>query len=162
MSLPKWALRKAGIEDYAKVNAAVQKGVADFQFLHRNRLKAWMSQHGWKKSWFFPEEAFAKQASADKQKYETALNAGIVEIRIPIEEHKMGAEVLRDMDDLYVNREWDTLANDLKQYIVLLKYGVKIEAEGSYFSSAGNFYNWLHTRYPALEDAVDDWILDAR
>lgn len=162
MSLPKWALRKAGREDYAKVNEAVQKGLADFQFQHRNRLKAWMSQHGWKKSWFFPEEAFAKQASADKQKYETAINAGIVDIRIPIEEHKIGAEELKDMDDLYGNREWDSVAHELKQYIVLLKYGVKVEVDGSIFSSTGNFYNWLHERYPVLEEAVDDWIMDAR
>ncbi len=162
MAFPNWALRKASIEDFSRLGPAMEKGVAVIKFRDRAGLKQWMSQHGWKKSWFFLEEAFKKQISTERDKLETALNSGIVDIKIPVDRHVVGSKDLNDMDQSYESQEWDSVAGDLRQYVILLKNGVEVEVEGKTFSSAGNFYTWLHKRYPVLEEAVDDWILDAK
>ena len=97
-----------------------------------------------------------------------ALNKSGINIHIPIKEHTLTIETLKELDALYEEREdmgvlgrrptgWGTLVTKLRKIRRLVEAGVKVKIEGTQtvLNTWQSFYNWAHGRYHMLEDGYD-------
>lgn len=119
------------------------------------------------------EKAFIAKLFESDENFSLALNESGISIHIPIKEHTLTIERLKEWDALYEEREemgplgqrptgWGTLVSELREIRHLVEVGVTVNVEGTQtvLTSWESFYGWAHGRYHMLEDGYDSWIGD--
>jgi hypothetical protein len=88
-------------------------------------------------------------------------------------EYIITIEMLKELDEMYEyveditpvlkrHRDWGALVEALRDIRRRVEAGVTVRIEGTetVLTEWGNFYEWAHGRYHALEDGYDRWIGD--
>ena len=173
--LPAWALQKVSpdVHDFFKVRQMHLDGRTQIQMPDLKGLKGWAKSHGWPIPWFGFEKAILAKLFESKETFSLALNDSGIILLIPIEEHTLTLEQLKELDALYDEREdlgalgrrptgWGTLVDSLREIRRLVEAGVKVKIEGTQtvLTTWQSFYDWAHGRYHMLEDGYDSWIGD--
>ena len=159
MKVPAWALRKAQAPDRAFAHDCVNKGNYKLELPGNKATRHWMEARGWRHPLIGLESSFLEQLLSDDEHFQTALKDGIMILWVPVERYVMSETELRDYDETYKERRFDTVVSGLKEYRYAIDAGVEVEIDFTKFTSSGTFYNWVHKRYPLLEEGADDWLL---
>ncbi len=174
-NLPAWAKQKVTPEEYSfsEVDDLYRQGKTQIQLPDLKELKSWAKSHGWPRPWFGFEEAFIARLFESNETFTLAINESGINIFVPIKEHTLTVERLKELDALYEQREdmgvlghrptgWGTLVSELRVIRRLVEAGVKVKVEGTQtvLNTWQSFYNWAHGRYYMLEDGFDSWIGD--
>lgn len=173
--IPAWAKQRVlpDVADSFKVSRLHRQGRTQIQLPDLKKLRGWAKFHGWPTSLFGFKEAFIAKLFESNETLSLALNESGINIYIPIEEHTLTLEALKELDALYEETEdmgimgrrpihWGTLVNKLRGIRHLVEAGVKIKVEGTdtVLTTWQEFYSWAHGRYHMLEDGYDSWIGD--
>jgi hypothetical protein len=174
-NIPAWAKERVSlnVHDFSEVHRLHRRGRTQIQLPNLKELKGWAKSHGWPTPWFGFKEAFITKLFESNETFSLALNESGINIHIPIKEHILTIETLKELDALYEETEdrgalgrrptrWGTLVGELREIRHLVEGGVKVKVEGTQtvLTTWGSFYNWAHGRYHALEDGYDSWIGD--
>jgi hypothetical protein len=175
LNIPAWAWQSVSsdVHDFFEVRRMHHDGRTQIQLPDLKKLKGWAKAQGWPTPWFGFEKAFMAKLFESKEAFSLALNESGINIHIPIEEHTLTVERLKELDALYEETEdmgslgrrptrWGTLVSELREIRRLVEAGVKVKIEGTQtvLTTWGGFYQWAHGRYHALEDGYDSWIGD--
>lgn len=119
------------------------------------------------------ENAFIAKLFESDETFSLALNESGISIQIPIKEHTLTMERLKELDALYEERGemgplgrrptgWGTLVSELREIRHLVEADVTVNVEGTQtvLTTWESFYAWAHGRYHMLEDGYDSWIGD--
>jgi hypothetical protein len=173
--IPAWAKQRVlpDVHDFFEVRGMHRDGRTQIQLLDLKELKGWAKSHGWPTPWFGFEKAFIAKLFESKETFSLALKESGINIHVPIEEHTLTVERLKELDVLYEKREemgalgrrptdWGTLVSELRKIRRLVEAGVKVKIEGTQtvLTTWQSFYDWAHGRYHMLEDGYDSWIGD--
>lgn len=173
--IPAWAKQKVlpDIPDFSEVRRLHRQGRTQIQLPNLKDLKGWAKSYGWPTPILGFEEAFITMLFESNETFSLALNESGIDIHIPIKEHIITAEILKELDALYEEREdrgvlgrrptrWGTLVSKLREIRRLVEAGVRVNVEGTQtvLTSWQSFYDWAHGRYHMLEDGYDSWIGD--
>jgi hypothetical protein len=173
--IPAWAKQRVlpDVHDFSEVCGMHRDGRTQIQLPNLKELKGWAKSHGWPTPWFSFEQAFVAKLFESKETFSLALKESGISIYIPIEEHTLTVERIKELDLLYEKREemgalgrrptdWGTLVSELRKIRRLVEAGVKVKIEGTQtvLTTWQSFYDWAHGRYHMLEDGYDSWIGD--
>lgn len=173
--IPAWAKQRVLPEeaDFLEVRQLHHLGRTQIQFPNLKELKGWAKSHGWPTPLFGLNKAFLTRLFESNETFSLALKESGIIIHIPIKEHTLTIETLKELDALYEEREdkgplgqrptrWGTLVSRLREIRHLVEAGVKVNIEGTQtvLTSWQSFYAWAHGRYHMLEDGYDSWIGD--
>ena len=171
--IPSWAKQRVPPEDhsFSEVSQLHRQGRTQIQLPDLKELKGWAKSHGWPTPWFDFKKAFIAKLFESNETFTLALNESGINIHIPIKEHILTIERLKELDALYEEREdmggrrptrWGTLVSELREIRRLVEAGVKVKVEGTQtvLNTWQSFYDWAHGRYHMLEDGYDSWIGD--
>lgn len=173
--IPAWAKQRVTPEDrrFTEVTQLYHQGKVQIQLPDPGNLKVWAKAQHWPVPWFGFEEAFLAKLFESHETFTLALQESGVIIQIPIKEHTLTLERIRELDALYEEREdkgvmgqrptaWGTLVSSLREIRRLVEAGVPVNVEGSetILTTWQSFYDWAHGRYHMLEDGYDSWIGD--
>jgi hypothetical protein len=169
--IPTWARQPVTPEehDVASIQRAYDQGSAQIQLPDGKALKEWARSHGWPTPWFGFQAAFIAKMFENQESFGLALRESGLQIFIPIREHTLSIERLKELDALYAERSssgqpvgWGSLVEQLRAIRRLVEAGIKVKIEGTEIVLAtwSNFYEWAHGRYHMLEDGYDHWIGD--
>ncbi len=173
--IPAWAKYRVSPDDpdFFEIRRAHRNGRTEIQLPDLKMLKAWAKSHGWPTPWFGFEAAFIVKMFETNETFTLALNESGVEIYVPIKEHTLSLETLKELDALYEETEdmgvlgrrptrWGSLVEELREIRRLVEAGVKVKIEGTQtvLNTWQSFYDWAHGRYHMLEDGYDSWIGD--
>jgi hypothetical protein len=170
-SVPEWAMRRAGAEDYEATRDASERGTLRIEWPDRKTLREWSRRRGWPtRGWFGFEDVFLRTLLESPTNFEGALGESGIEVHVPRQEYTLSPERLRELDALYEERRpdgfpasWSLLVEELREIRRAVEAGVQVRVEGGpRLVTPGGFYTWAHGRYHALEDGVDQWMLDDR
>ena len=173
--IPGWAKRKMkpGDHSFSEICRLYRQGRVQIQLPDLKELKGWAKSHGWPTPWFGFKNAFIARLFETGETLTLALRESGIEIHIPVKEHTLKEEALKELDALYQEREdmgdlgrrptgWGSLVRELREIRRLVEAGVKVKIEGTQtvLSSWQGFYDWAHGRYGMLENGYDSWIGD--
>ena len=171
--IPGWAKQKVPPENqnFFEVRRLHRRGRTEIRLPNLKELRDWAKSHGWSTPRFGFKEAFIARMFENDDLFTLALNESGVEIYIPIREHTLTIEMLKELDELYEETEdmgvlgqrptrWGTLVEELRKIRRLVEGGVKVKVEGTQtvLTTWQSFYDWAHESYHALEDGYDSWI----
>jgi hypothetical protein len=172
-NIPAWARQSVStdVHDFVEVRRIHHDGRTQIQLPDLRELKGWAKAQGWPTPWFGFEKAFMAKLFESTEAFSLALNESGINIHIPIKEHTLTIERLKELDALYEEREdmgsgrptrWGTLVSELREIRRLVEAGVKVKIEGTptVLTTWQSFYEWAHGRYHMLEDGYDSWIGD--
>ena len=173
--IPAWAKQRVTLENHSflEVHQLHRQGGTQIQLSDLKELKGWAKSHGWPTPWFGFKDAFVAKLFESNETFTLALNESGVTIHIPIKEHTLTLETLRELDALYEEREdmgalgqrptgWGSLVSELREIRRLVEAGVVVKIAGTetVLTTWQRFYSWAHGRYHMLEDGYDSWIGD--
>lgn len=169
--LPAWAMGRvtAGDRPFVDVQQAHRHGSTRIQLPNLKALRGWAKDHGWPTPWFGFESAFIAKMFESPETFALALAESGVEISLPVKEHTLTVETLKNLDGLYDERSdsgrptgWGVLVEELREIRRAVEAGVTIRVAGTdtVLNSWQRFYEWAHGRYHMLEDGADSWIGD--
>jgi len=160
MSIPNWALEKAGPNDRVRAKEAYQRETGRFTVPNRVSLKDWMKARGWKRSWISPESSFYRQCFQDDTLFQLALKDNMADIWIPKQSHQLSDADLAAIDEDYEQKDWSAAVAQLRDIRRAIDGGVTLKIDGQTFKSSGFFYTWAHQRYHTLEEISNEWMMD--
>lgn len=171
--IPSWAKQKVlpNVPDFLEVRDLYRQGRTQIQLPDLKALKGWAKPHGWPTPLFGFKEAFLAKLFESNETLSLALNESGISLYIPIKEHTITLETLKELDALYEEREdvaggrptrWGTLVSELREIRHLVEAGVEVKVAGTdtVLTTWQGFYGWAHGRYHMLEDGYDSWIGD--
>jgi len=173
--IPAWAKQRVLPDDpdFFRACQLHRLGRTQIQLPNLKELKGWAKSHGWPTPWFGFEKAFIARLFESEETFSLALRESGINIHVPIEEHTLTVERLKELDLLYEKREemgalgrrptdWGTLVSELREIRRLVEADVKVKIEGTQtvLTTWQSFYSWAHGRYHMLEDGYDSWIGD--
>ncbi|MBX3056102.1 MAG: hypothetical protein KF770_06470 [Anaerolineae bacterium] len=173
--IPAWAKQRILPDDadFLEVRQLHRLGRTQIQLPNLKELKGWAKSHGWPTPIFGFKNAFITRLFESNETFSLALKESGIIIHIPIKEHTLTIETLKELDALYEEREdkgplgqrptrWGTLVSRLREIRHLVEAGVRVNVEGTQtvLTSWQSFYDWAHGRYHMLEDGYDSWIGD--
>jgi hypothetical protein len=173
--IPAWAKQTVIPKDhsFSEVSQLHRQGKTEIQLPDLKELKGWAKSHDWPTPWFGFKDAFIVKLFESNETFTLALNESGINIHIPIKEHILTIERLKELDALYEEREdmgvlgqrptgWGILVSELREIRRLVEAGVKVKVEGTQtvLNTWQSFYDWAHGRYHMLEDGYDSWIGD--
>lgn len=165
--IPRWALREASPGDQRVARDSQGRGTLQVTWPEDKALRAWAKRHGWPTPWFGFHESFLTRMLGSAASFELALRASGVGLRVPVEEHTISADRLRELDALYEERldtgrpaVWGSLVEELREIRRAVEAGIVVTVEGAAgpLRTWQEFYDWAHGRYHMLEDGYDKWI----
>lgn len=173
--IPAWAKQRVLPDgtDFLEVRRLYRQGRTQIQLPNLKELKGWAKSYGWPTPMFGFEKAFVTKLFESNETFSLALSGSGITIYIPIKEHILTIETLKELDALYEAREdagpfgrrptgWGTLVSALREIRHLVEAGVAVNVEETQtvLTSWQSFYDWAHGRYHMLEDGYDSWIGD--
>jgi hypothetical protein len=173
--IPGWAKERVTPMDhgFSEVSQMYRQGRAQIEMPDQKELKVWAKSNKWPTPWFGFKDAFIAKLFESDETFTLALNKSGINIHIPIKEHTLTMETLKELDTLYEKREdmgilgrrptdWGTLVRELREIRYLVEAGIIVKVEGTetVLNMWQSFYNWAHSRYHMLEDGSDSWIGD--
>lgn len=173
--IPAWAKQRVTPTDHSflKIQQLHRQGRTQIQLPDLKKLKDWAKSHDWPTPWFGFQKAFIAKLFESNETFMLALNKSGVKIHIPIKEHTLTIERVKELDALYEEREdmgvlglrptrWGGLVSELREIRRLVEAGVEVNVEGTQtvLTTWQSFYDWAHGRYHMLEDGYDSWIGD--
>ncbi|MCB8944758.1 MAG: hypothetical protein H6658_13495 [Ardenticatenaceae bacterium] len=171
-NIPAWAKQKVTPKNhnYLEVQQLHEQGRTQIQLPDLPKLKDWAKSQSWPTPWFGFQKAFIAKLFESDETFTLALNKSGINIHVPIKEHTLTLEMVKELDALYEEREdvggrptqWGSLVSELREIRRLVEAGIKVNVEGTetVLTTWQGFYNWAHGRYHMLEDGYDSWIGD--
>lgn len=174
-NIPAWAKRTVTPDSHSvsEVSQLYDQDRTQIQLPDLKELKRWAKGHAWPAPWFGFQDAFIAKLFESNETFMLALSESGISIHVPIKEHTLTIERLRELDALYEGRkdagvlgqrptDWGTLVSLLREIRRLVEAGVQVKVEGAQtvLDTWQSFYDWAHGRYHMLEDGYDSWIGD--
>lgn len=167
-TVPTWALRPAGPEDYAAAQEAHARGITIVTWPDLQALRGWAVSHGWPHPRFSIKEAFMTSMLANEANFQLSVRDSGVQVQIPAREVTISPAWLEELDALYAARsasgrpsDWGQLVEELRAIRRAVEAGVVVQVDGGpTLHTWQDFYTWAHGRYHMLEDGYDRWIGD--